>query len=606
MSDSIDSLIEEAQKYIIGITSSQEDFITPKYTPYYPEINTIPSSASNYVTNISSKKEHTKTIDVSVFSKEADALDIENIRSNIKLTKPNDKPYPDPPKQALFLKVPNTFDRSEIDEVLNKESKQTDVPARKIDNISNNRLDNDTNTVKSSAELLDSLYNDNDEKVQDTVPEKKLKDLRILPKDKFEVKTTQGYYDENNNAGHVRDDLSASLSLGLQQSQELSNKNIQARMTSSDEDDPNKSASNENKNSIWSIIENGEIKSSYQKDITFDKQSLKNIASPDDNDATMTLQTNGNGIRIPRYKTIVQNNPISGLLSTGADAMQNAFDVFFYYPTAGNESTQIGSFKDRSYAEDESLSNTLDPNSPLLKLVAKITGLSDDGEDSESIIRYFKNLMMPSVFGARVQSITIPQVNISTNSVNFLNKSISKQGSPNLEQKLSFSIRTDQNLYIIDSFNYMAGQSALLSGFLDEKNLHEKVKALRSIPNVWSKMRPLQGGYRLSDPGLCLIVKLRNLGQKNIDNIISMTNSQKTISDYTIADNLMPYYVFENIKILGSDDAINFSNGSPSMGQTMNIQFIYRRLVKVIITEDQEEIDSMSINKIRNSSTVWY
>lgn len=123
-------------------------------------------------------------------------------------------------------------------------------------------------------------------------------------------------------------------------------------------------------------------------------------------------------------------------------------------------------------------------------------------------------------------------------------------------------------------------------------------------------MKAFTGGYRLSDPGLCLIVKLRNLGQKNIDNY---RNKFKDYVDYDemkkqfVPDDMMPYYVFENIKILGTDDSINFNSGSPSMGQAMNISFIFRRLIRVLIYDENEiEKPIMSLNTLRNSGDIWW
>ena len=588
-SDSLDSLLEEAQKYIIGISSTQEDFVRPKHSPVSKQAAT--------------PKAITKKVVSKIQSEQAKAVDSSALSAKVKAPEKTGE-YDMPPKAAAILEIPTG---SELDKITDAQEQieifsskkptagtyqipsAEEVTAGKSEDFVDsfeNSLASGLADMKNLAEGVLDLDNEDAERQELKPPSKSdLQRLHTVPKDGAKPedanRTDVGHYDAELGAAQAAFQLSSSTSIAKTANQLIESMNIADRQAD---------------------VQNGYyIEGGLEPKSVNEKKPENEPAPADEKDAEEKEN--------PRITQIVDNSPVVNMLNVGADAMQNAFDAFFYYPAVKDgEDTQVGSYDKNGKFQADAAIQELDPSSPLLKLVAKMAG-QPDGE--EGIIRYFKNIMMPSVVGTRIQSITIPQMTINTSTVDFLGKTIAKQDTPELNQKGQFSIRTDQNLYLIDAFNYMAGQSVLVTSFLDDKkSLHDRIKATSQIPKVWSRMKAFTGGYRLSDPGLCLIVKLRNLGQKNIDNY---RNKFKDYVDYDemkkqfVPDDMMPYYVFENIKILGTDDSINFNSGSPSMGQAMNISFIFRRLIRVLIYDENEtEKPIMSLNTLRNSGDIWW
>lgn len=587
--DSLDSLLEEAQKYIIGVSSTQEDFVRPKYEPKS--------------TQASMPKAVTKQTVAKIQSDQSKGIDQSALSAKVK-SPPEYGVYDMPSKAAAILEIPtnNAFDelndaREQHQIILDKKPTTGIYKLPSSEEVVTNKSEDFVDDFEPSlasglADMKDfangifDIEDEDSKKSQFTLPTKsKLQSLHTVVKDNAKPSdansTNVGHYDPELGAFGTAAKLESSIPLAKTAYQ------LTEAMNTAD-----RSAG----------IQNGYVIEGGLEPKSLNEKKPENEPAPaDEKDAEEKED--------PRITKIVDNSPVVNMLNVGADAMQNAFDAFFYYPaTKDGEDTQVGSYDKEKTFEADAAIKELDPSSPLMKLVAKMAG-QPDGE--EGIIRYFKNIMMPSVVGTRIQSITIPQMTVSTSTVDFLGKTIAKQDVPELNQKVQFSIRTDQNLYLIDAFNYMAGQSVLVTSFLDDKkSLYERIKATSQIPKVWSKMKAFTGGYRLSDPGLCLIVKLRNLGQKNINNY---RNKFKDYVDYDemkkqfVPDEMMPYYVFENIKILGTDDSINFNSGSPSMGQAMNISFIYRRLIRVLISDESEtEQPIMSLNTLRNSSNIWW
>lgn len=588
--DSLESLIEEAQKYIIGISSTQEDFVRPKHNPVSKQASTPKAITKKVVAKIQS--EQTKAVDPSALS------------AKVKAPEKTGK-YDMPPKAAAILEIPTG---SELDKITDAQEQIETASGKKpttgtyqipsaeevtagksedfVDGFENS-LTSGLADMKNLAEGILDLDNEDAENNKLKLPSKSdLQRLHTVLKDGSKPedanRTDVGHYDAELGAAQAAFQLSGSASIAKTANQLIESMNIADRQAD---------------------IQNGYyIEGGLEPKSLNEKKPENEPAPADEKDADEKEN--------PRITQIVDNSPVVNMLNVGADAMQNAFDAFFYYPAVKDgEDTQVGSYDKSGSFQSDAAIQELDPSSPLLKLVAKMAGQPDD--DQDGLIRHFKNIMMPSVVGTRIQSINIPQMTINTSTVDFLGKTIAKQDTPELNQKGQFSIRTDQNLYLIDAFNYMAGQSVLVTSFLDDKkSLHDRIKATSQIPKVWSRMKAFTGGYRLSDPGLCLIVKLRNLGQKNIDNY---RNKFKDYVDYDemkkqfVPDDMMPYYVFENIKILGTDDSINFNSGSPSMGQAMNISFIFRRLIRVLIYDENEtEKPIMSLNTLRNSNDIWW
>lgn len=587
--DSIDSLVAEAQKYIIGVSSTQEDFVRPRYKSESTQASMPKAIMARVASNIQSEQDKA----------------IEPPKLSAKAEEPAVSDEYDIPSKASAIREPTESDLgniAEAQEQLQSVADEESTPAYKIpsdEEIDASKNDDFEDGFEDSLEAglneiknleegiinLDAVDKDKNKKEPKLPSKSKLQKLHVV------VKNGARPEDANNtDVGHYDSALGAiDTAFKLANSEALS-KTANQLVQSMNESE----RSNVDGNSY--VIEGG-IKPKPLNSSLSEKETM----AADETEAAEKED--------PRITQIVDNSPVVNMLNVGADAMQNAFDAFFYYPAIkGGEDTQVGSYDQSGSFQADAALQELDPSSPLLKLVAKMAGQTDG---DNGIMRYFKNIMMPSVVGTRIQSITIPQMTISTSAVDFLGKSISKQDMPELNQKGQFSIRTDQNLYLIDAFNYMAGQNILVTGFLDnEKSLHDRIKATSQIPKVWSRMKAFTGGYRLSDPGLCLIIKLRNLGQKNINNY---KDKFKDYVDYDemkkqfVPDDMMPYYVFENIKILGTDDAINFSSGSASMGQAMNISFIFRRLIRVLIFDESDtERPIMSLNTLRNSSDIWW
>src|SRR5574344_1921300 len=167
------------------------------------------------------------------------------------------------------------------------------------------------------------------------------------------------------------------------------------------------------------------------------------------------------------------------MMDSGPDSAANAFDIYFLLQQTYTLET-----------------------SPLQLLLAGILGNKNNYYD---VYKYFSNFADPRVFGVRVQNINIPQIKSNTSAIKFLSRQIIKQKTkPDFSHKSTFTLRMDENLFLLDLINAMSGHRQLLSD-LDDINSTSNVNLKSLIINnhdvsvIWGKFTSQETEYGLSD-----------------------------------------------------------------------------------------------------------
>ena len=160
----------------------------------------------------------------------------------------------------------------------------------------------------------------------------------------------------------------------------------------------------------------------------------------------------------------------------------------------------------------------------------------------------------------RMESINVPQMKNSTFDVSGVSHTIKKmRSSKDVERKSSFTFRLDRELAFLKLFGQLIGENNFYFGhYLNRKDF------------VTFFTKSFSNG-KISDKHLSLMVALRNLGPAYVK------------------DNNKKYYriiVFEDVKIIGTDNLQYSSDGGI---QTINVEFIYKRLRTLRTGEEKNE-----------------
>jgi hypothetical protein len=105
---------------------------------------------------------------------------------------------------------------------------------------------------------------------------------------------------------------------------------------------------------------------------------------------------------------------------------------------------------------------------------------------------------------------------------------------------------------------------------------------LKLISKSWPP-GSVHGRYNIKDSELCLVVKMSHLS-----NWINVNKQQK----------VLPYFVFENVRILGTSDRIQYNKESNI--QSITINFIFKRCYE--ITQGFTNLDQFGNNKWVNTT----
>jgi hypothetical protein len=199
---------------------------------------------------------------------------------------------------------------------------------------------------------------------------------------------------------------------------------------------------------------------------------------------------------------------------------------------------------------------------------------------------YEKYILSKRGFAVRVGQITIPHIINEDFTMPFLETEIKKvKSTKTMNNQASFTLRLDQNLIWLDTINSVAGHANVLDEHLLNSTItHPLLQSINSEPNIngdfgdprrWravlktlSKSWPPGSkgiGMRLKDSELCLVVKMTHLSNW-VDKEIQQIN--------------LPYFIFENVRILGTSDKITYTReGSDT--QSITINFIFKRCYEV-------------------------
>lgn len=181
---------------------------------------------------------------------------------------------------------------------------------------------------------------------------------------------------------------------------------------------------------------------------------------------------------------------------------------------------------------------------------------------------YEKKILDKKGFAIRFGSISVPAVRNEEFSIPILETEVRKVASTKeMNNQASFTFRLDENLIWLDKINELSGRKNLIESSShpyiendENKRYDEWQKVLKVISKSWSP-----GKRRLKDHRLNLIIRM--------DHLHDVINPNVQVEN-------LPYFVFQDIKILGTSDAIAYDRESTST-QEISISFIFKRSFQV-------------------------
>jgi hypothetical protein len=287
----------------------------------------------------------------------------------------------------------------------------------------------------------------------------------------------------------------------------------------------------------------------------------------DNNDSEKRIGTQSKPVESKNF------SPYAMIERIGPDFLQHKFDAYFLWDIYGGE-------------EDKDLDSILTK------------------EEYSWLSPTEKYLLSKKGFAVRLGQITIPKIINEDYTLSFLETEVKKVKSTKaMDNQSSFTLRLDQNLIWLDMINGMAGHlNTIDEHLLASSEIHPYVKSIKRDPEItsnagdprrWravlkliSKSWPpgsIHNKYNIKDSELCLVVKMVHLS-----NYINIAKQQQ----------VLPYFVFENVRILGTSEKIQYNRESTEP-QSIAINFIYKRCYEIVqpyVTTDQFGINSWRIN----------
>lgn len=167
----------------------------------------------------------------------------------------------------------------------------------------------------------------------------------------------------------------------------------------------------------------------------------------------------------------------------------------------------------------------------------------------------------------RHTSIKIPQHKWGTETINFLNKKITKPVPIiGTSKKLSFSIIPDSNLEIIHYYKKMSGDESLESRKIDGKIIKDYF-LIEDFSNRHSTK------YAIVVNNSSLNYNLLSSNGYELEGWTGLSDieSKRKFSDHP------PYWIFEDVRFLGVSSPISFNQGGGGVVKDMKVEFIYKR-----------------------------
>jgi len=261
-------------------------------------------------------------------------------------------------------------------------------------------------------------------------------------------------------------------------------------------------------------------------------------------------------------KTLAANrrfsaSPTEMMLASGPDWMSNAFDCFFVFvPKEGYKPK--GGFDDFDSARIPTWATP-----------------------------YERQVLSHKGFAVRVGRVSLSYAYNDSYSVPFLESTVEKIRSTKVvKMESSFTLRLDDNLVWLDHVQALAGRYGVLDDYVAEptvdsqnafvasleaggSNLDQDSyrKLFKTIAASWSttpirKNNPEKDAIRSFE--LCLVVKMQRL---------------HGLSNKLAQELVLPYFVFENIKVLGVQGDIEYST-EPGQQEPV-VPFIFRRCYQI-------------------------
>lgn len=278
---------------------------------------------------------------------------------------------------------------------------------------------------------------------------------------------------------------------------------------------------------------------------------------PDGDNSDYTLNPlSGLGTIPDKIKKPNRISPFELLQNYGQDFMKHKFDAFFAW----------------NFIEGENLLEEL--------------------YDVSWLTQYEKYILNKRGFAVRIGEISIPAIINEDYSISFTETEIRKIKSiKSINNQSSFTFRLDKNLIWLDKLNEFAGhKNGVDETFITKENMHpyvssfhqtETVMDWRNVLKTVAKSWPTKSNgikYNIKDSELCLIVHMSQLS-----NFIDLNNQHK----------YLPYFIFENVRILGTSDNILYERGDGGT-QEITVNFIFKRCHQIMpkvqpIIKDKED-----------------
>jgi hypothetical protein len=203
-------------------------------------------------------------------------------------------------------------------------------------------------------------------------------------------------------------------------------------------------------------------------------------------------------------------------------------------------------------------------------------------EEEKWLTPFQKFIFSHKGFAVRFGNINIPKVSKTDFNVSWLQTQIKKSRTIiETENKATFTFRLDQNLFWLDMMDKIAGHNNTIDHlqykkikenndetytniyFRDEEDYDNDWKGvIKSISQIFNSAYMDKG---TDERKLCLVIKMAHLSD------VIHPSTQTSV---------LPYFLFEDIKILGTSSNISYERESNSI-QDISINFIFKFLYEV-------------------------